>query len=63
MILDKLILLIAQSYLTRATGGPAARLKSLLLEIEKTGWTDPPGSLPNNFWSTKDEFTGQIVGD
>lgn len=61
--LDKLLGLMMQSYLSRATGGPAARLKSLLLEVERTGWSDPPGALPHNFWTTKDEYTGVIVGD
>jgi len=51
------------SYLNKARGGPAARLKSLLLEVSQNGWTDPPGTLPKNFWTTKDEYTGVIAGD
>ena len=53
-------------YLSKAVGGPAARLKSLLVEVSqnKDGlFGEPPGALPYNFWATKDEYTGVIVGD
>jgi len=63
---QKLLNFIMEIYLSKAVGGPAARLKSLLVEVSqnKDGlFGEPPGALPYNFWATKDEYTGVIVGD
>ena len=73
--LAKLLAYIYNHYIPTSTGGPAARLSSILdglflfesssinitEEVDQKGWQDPPGNLPSNFWTTKDEHTGKIV--
>jgi len=58
---SKLLAYIYNHYIPTATGGPAARLSSILDEVDQKGWQDPPGNLASNFWTTKDEHTGRIV--
>jgi len=58
---SKLLAYIYNHYIPTSTGGPAARLSSILDEVDQKGWQDPPGNLPSNFWTTKDEHTGKIV--
>ena len=49
----KLIKLIVTSFLPRAIGGAATRLKILLEEADQAGFKDPPGMLQKGFWGTK----------
>ncbi|CAG5097464.1 Oidioi.mRNA.OKI2018_I69.XSR.g15084.t1.cds [Oikopleura dioica] len=58
---SQLLAFIYNHYIPTATGGPAARLSSILDEVDQKGWQDPPGNLASNFWTTKDEMTGKIV--
>ena len=41
------------SFLPRAIGGAATRLKILLEEADQAGFKDPPGMLQKGFWGTK----------
>ena len=49
----KLVKLIASSFLPRATGAAATRLKIFLEEADKSGFADPPGMLQVGFWESK----------
>ena len=54
--LVKLIKLIATSFLPRAVGGAATRLKIFLEEADTQGFKDPPGMLQAGFWGSKVNF-------
>ena len=51
-----MIKLIATSFLPRAVGGAATRLKIFLEEADTQGFKDPPGMLQAGFWGTKVSF-------
>merc|ERR1711892_27218 len=59
----KLVKLIASSFLPRATGAAATRLKIFLEEADKSVFADPPGMLQVGFWESKDLYTGKVAGD
>jgi len=59
----KLLKLVSQSFLPKASGGPATRLRILLEDADKNGFKNPPGAISHRFWETKDLYTGKVAGD